>query len=183
MEWRQADPAAIEAEIDHIRSLGLEQLRARWRATFGLAPPRAPTKDLIARMITYRLQEEAFGGLDPQTVRLLDRLAQGKKSEVGRRLKPGTVIVREYGGEQHTVTVVPDGFLWREATYSSLSVIAKAITGTAWNGPRFFGLRKKQDTADGSSSTPEGDPIHGLKPKRSSARASVRANVARRPHG
>src|SRR5207237_7052991 len=72
----------------------------------------------------------------------LDRLARGDKpNELNRRLKPGTVLVREYSGERHTVTVVPNGFLWKDATYSSLSTIARAITGTAWNGPRFFGLR------------------------------------------
>jgi hypothetical protein len=139
------DPAAIEAEIEHIRSLGLEELRKRWRMTFGSLPPRALTKDLIARMIAYRLQEEAFGGLDKATIKLLDRLARGEKPELNRRLKPGTVLVREYRGERHTVTVASDGFVWRDTTYSSLSTIARAITGTAWNGPRFFGLRAAQD--------------------------------------
>jgi hypothetical protein len=138
-------PAAIEAEIDRIRSLGLDALRNRWRMTFGAPPPPALTKDLIARMIAYRIQEEAFGGLDRATVRLLDRLGRGQKAELGRRLKAGTVLVREYQGERHTVTVVPDGFLWRDATYSSLSTIARTITGTAWNGPRFFGLRVVRD--------------------------------------
>ena len=58
-----------------------------------------------------------------------------------RRLKVGTVLVREYQGERHTVTVVGDGYVWRDATYASLSTIARAITGTAWSGPRFFGVR------------------------------------------
>jgi Protein of unknown function (DUF2924) len=58
-----------------------------------------------------------------------------------RRLKPGTVLLREYQGERHTLTVVPNGYLWRETTYSSLSTIARAITGTTWSGPRLFGLR------------------------------------------
>jgi Protein of unknown function (DUF2924) len=62
-------------------------------------------------MITYRLQEEAFGGLDRATVKLLDRLARGETSELNRRLKAGTVLVREYRGERHTVTVVPGGFV------------------------------------------------------------------------
>ena len=62
-------------------------------------------------------------------------------TEVKRRLKTGTVLVREYQGERHTVTVAPDGFVWQAATYGSLSTIARAITGTAWGGPRFFGLR------------------------------------------
>src|SRR4051794_1944997 len=79
-------------------------------------------------------------------IKFLERLARGERpSELNRRLKAGTVLIREYQGERHTVTVVPDGFLWREATYSSLSTIAKAITGTAWNGPRFFGLRVPGD--------------------------------------
>jgi Protein of unknown function (DUF2924) len=90
----------------------------------------------------YRIQEEAFGGLDRETRKLLDRLAKGEKpNDLGRRLKAGTVLLREYQGERHTVTVVSNGFLWREKTYSSLSSIAEAITGTNWNGPRFFGLR------------------------------------------
>jgi len=137
------DLEAIEAEIDQIRSLGLDALRARWRSIFGVVPPKGLTKDLIARMIAYRIQEEAFGGLDRATIKLLDGLVRGGKSaaEIKRRLKPGTVLVREYQGERHTVTVAPDGFVWRETTYASLSTIARAITGTAWNGPRFFGLR------------------------------------------
>ena len=143
---QRADPATIEAEIERIRSLGVDELRKQWRMTFGSIPPRALTKDLIARMITYRLQDEAFGGLDRATVKLLDRLARGEKPELNRRLKAGTVLVREYRGERHTVTVVPDGFVWRDTTYGSLSTIARAITGTAWNGPRFFGLARRNGT-------------------------------------
>jgi len=143
---QRADPAAIEAEIERIRSLGVDELRKQWRMTFGSIPPRALTKDLIARMITYRLQEEAFGGLDRATIKLLDRLARGGKAELNRRLKAGTVLVREYRGERHTVTVMPDGFVWRDTTYGSLSTIARAITGTAWNGPRFFGLARRNGT-------------------------------------
>jgi hypothetical protein len=158
---QRADPAAIEAEIERIRSLGIDELRKQWRMTFGSIPPRALTKDLIARMITYRLQEEAFGGLDRATVKLLDRLARGEKPDLNRRLKAGTVLVREYRGERHTVTVVPDGFVWRDTTYGSLSTIARAITGTAWSGPRFFGLRVAEGQAsekDGSGSVAR--PIH-----------------------
>jgi hypothetical protein len=142
MDQRTIDPAAIEAEVNQVRSLGIDALRKRWRMMFGAVPPKGLTKDIIARMIAYRIQEEAFGGLDRETVKLLDRLARGEKpNELNRRLKAGTVLVREYQGERHTVTVVPDGFVWQDTTYSSLSTIARTITGTAWNGPRFFGLR------------------------------------------
>jgi hypothetical protein len=62
-------------------------------------------------------------------------------SSLRRQLKPGTVLVREYQGQRHTVTVAPDGFDWQGTTYASLSAIARAITGTAWSGPRFFALQ------------------------------------------
>jgi len=90
----------------------------------------------------WHIQEQALGGLDQDTSRLLDGLARGDKprADPSRRLKPGTVLVREYQGERHTVTVVSDGYMWGEVTYASLSTIARAITGTAWSGPRFFGV-------------------------------------------
>jgi hypothetical protein len=141
MSRRSSDREAIEAEIDRIRSLGLDELRILWRTTFRSSPPPAFSKDLTARFICWHIQEQAFGGLDPQLEKLLDSLGRGDKPTADRRLKPGTVLVREYAGERHTVTVVRDGYIWRESTYSSLSTIARAITGTAWNGPRFFGLR------------------------------------------
>ena len=101
------------------------------------------TKDLMARFICWHIQEQAFGGLDQKTTRLLDGLVRGDKPRADhtRRLRPGTVLVREYQGERHTVTVIGDGYVWRDATYASLSTIARAITGTAWSGPRFFGVR------------------------------------------
>ena len=92
-------------------------------------------------MIAYRLQERAFGGLDRESLRLLHGLARHGGSP-RRRLKPGTVLVRDYQNQRHTVTVVPDGFDWQGTTYASLSAIARAITGTAWSGPRFFALAR-----------------------------------------
>jgi hypothetical protein len=171
---RPVDPAAIEAEVDHIRSLGVVALRQRWRLMFGGPPPAGLTKDIIGRMIAYRIQEETFGGLDRETVKLLDRLARGEKAgtELNRRLKPGTVLVREYQGERHTVTVVPEGFLWLGTTHTSLSTIARAITGTTWNGPRFFGLRVPGAPAVEEPPKPA-EPL-SVKPNRR-GRPSVRA--------
>ena len=145
MVRRPSDREAIEAEIDRVRSLGLDELRTLWRTTFRSPSPPAFSKDLVARFICWHIQEQALGGLDLDTAKLLDGLARGNKPDADRprRLKPGTVLVREYQGERHTVTIVRDGYVWREATYTSLSIIARSITGTAWNGPRFFGLRDK----------------------------------------
>ncbi len=98
---------------------------------------------MLARMVAYRLQEQCLGGLAPGLRKLLDRAAQGS-SDVARRLKIGTTLVREHQGVLHEVKVVAGGFEWQGADYASLSTIARAITGTAWNGPRFFGLRGRQ---------------------------------------
>jgi Protein of unknown function (DUF2924) len=119
MAQRFVDPLAIEAEIDRVRSLGLDELRELWRSTLGAMPPPALTKDLLVRMIAYRIQEQAFGGLDRTTTKLLDELARGNNPDVipKRRLKTGTVLVREYQGQRHTVTIVPDGYVWRETKY------------------------------------------------------------------
>jgi len=141
MRGRSTDPAAIEAEITHLRSLARDALRRHWRVIFGRTPPADLSKDLLRRMIAYRLQERAFGGLDRESLRFLHALARHDGSP-RRRLKPGTVLVRDYQGQRHTVTVVCDGFDWQGATYPSLSAIARAITGTAWSGPRFFALAR-----------------------------------------
>jgi len=139
MRGHSTNPAAIEAEIAHLRSLALDALRRHWRVIFGRTPPADLSKDLLGRMIAYRLQERAFGGLDRESLRFLHGLARHGGSP-RRRLKPGTVLVRDYHGQRHTVTVVCEGFDWQGATYPSLSAIARAITGTAWSGPRFFAL-------------------------------------------
>ncbi|MEJ2378638.1 MAG: DUF2924 domain-containing protein [Pseudolabrys sp.] len=161
MAQPRTDLSAIDGEIDRIRSLGVDALRAEWQATFGRLPPDALTRDLIGRMVAYRIQESAFGGLDRQCRKLLDQVARGENPELGlnRRLKPGAVLVREHQGERHTVTVVPDGFVWREVTYPSLSAIARAITGTAWNGHRFFGLREAGTNMTQVATTPK-DAAH-----------------------
>jgi hypothetical protein len=178
MDQKTQDAAAIEAGIGYIRALGIEALRQRWRLMSGAPPPKGLTKDLIARMIAYRIQCEAYGGLDRETVKLLDRLAcGGKPNDLNRRLKPGNVLVREYQGERHTVTVVPGGFLWQDGTYPSLSAIARAITGTAWNGPRFFGLRVPCAPEAGATTAPKPSPWRAAQsPKR--ARSSASPNGA-----
>src|SRR6266700_7439792 len=99
MRRQRTDPAAIEAEIARIRSLALDALRRRWRAVFGRTPPAALSKDLLGRMIACRLQERAFGGLDRESLRFLDGLAR-RGGSPRRRLKPGTVLVREYAGQR-----------------------------------------------------------------------------------
>jgi hypothetical protein len=142
------DPASIEAEIAHLGSLATDALQRHWRVVFGRTPPADLSKDLLRRMIAWRLQERAFGGLDRESLRFLDRFAR-QGSPPRRQFKPGTVLVRDYQGQRYTVTVAPDGFDWQGTSYRSLSAIARAITGTVWNGPRFFALRRDKATGTG----------------------------------
>ena len=122
--------------------MNIDQLRAIWRERRGEDAPTALSKDLIARAIAYWAQEERLGGLSPRLLRLLASVSK-TGSHRTRHLKVGSVIVREHQGKLHEVTVVPDGFCWQGHVYSSLSTVAQKITGTNWNGPRFFGLRNK----------------------------------------
>src|SRR6266581_7039852 len=109
MRRQRTDPAAIEAEIARIPSLALDALRRRWRVVFGRTPPAALSKDMLGRMIAWRMQERAFGGLDRESLKFLDGLARHGGSP-RRQLKSGTVLVRDYRGQRHTVAVVLDGF-------------------------------------------------------------------------
>jgi Protein of unknown function (DUF2924) len=173
MDRGTTDTAAIEAQVGHVRLLGIDALRQRWRLMSGAAPPKGLTKDIIARMIAYRLQCDAFDGLDRETLKLLDRLASGGKPDgLSRRLKAGTVLVREYQGERHTVTVASGGFLWQGGAYASLSAIARAITGTAWNGPRFFGLRVSSEREARATKSSPPQAAESSKRNRSSIKAS-----------
>ena len=156
----------LEAEIDQIRSLPISEVKALWRQTFKSLPPSALGKDMLGRMICYHLQEKALGGLSRASLRLLDEIGRGGPANKNRQrhLKPGTVLVREYQGERHSVVVASDGFVWREETYASLSTIACLITGTKWNGPKFFGLRVSSGEVD---KTGAGTPS---RPRRSKGR-------------
>jgi hypothetical protein len=108
--------------------------------------------NLLFRMLAYRLQAHHLGDLDGECQRLLDKAASpeaaGKRAVDGSRMttavRPGTILAREWNGQIHRVTVLADGFAWNGKTFPSLSKIALAITGTRWNGPRFFGLRDRQ---------------------------------------
>jgi hypothetical protein len=153
------EAAAIAAEIARIRSLAPDALRRRWRAVFGRKPPAGLGRDVLGRMIAMRIQEQAFGGLDRESLTFLEGLAR-RGVPPRRHLKPGTVLLREYHGQRHTVMVGREGFDWQGTTYPSLSAIARAITGTAWNGPRFFGLQGAGDGAKPKSKSAAGAKHH-----------------------
>ena len=144
--------AQVEAELDRLRSMRIVELRALWRAKFKSEPPKAFGPDLLRRSLAHKIQENAFGGLDPKTARLLNQLiVQHRKTPgkivLARRIKAGAVFVRQWKDQSHRVTVLQDGFAYDGKTYDSLSQIARMITGSRWNGPRFFGLRSGKEEA------------------------------------
>ncbi|MDB5651142.1 MAG: putative bacteriophage-related protein [Hyphomicrobiales bacterium] len=144
-------PAAIEDEIGQLRGLDLESLRARWRTLTGRRVAAHVPKSLLLRMLAYRMQANLFGDLDAATIRFLDRVATDRSLQGtgslpqpdSDRVRAGALLVREWEGVSHRVTALAEGYAWNGTTYRSLSEVARAITGTRWNGPRFFGLRDR----------------------------------------
>jgi hypothetical protein len=178
---------SVEAVIMRIGAMKIDELRSLWRETFGAGPPTAFSKEFLARAIAYRLQEDAYGGLKAPMLRLLRAMAR-PEGATPRRVKVGSVIVREHKGLVHEVMVVPEGFCWRGQTFDSLSTIAKRITGVSWSGPRFFGLRVKKDqTAEGVQPGGfEAPPTQGASPgsrassKQRSPRSGRRSSIQTR---
>jgi Protein of unknown function (DUF2924) len=140
---------------DNLSSLGIEELTAKWRRHRKDNPPDHLPKSALARLLEYYLQVERHGGLSKKAVAYLNAverdLREGRRPEtpypVSQRLKPGSELVREHEGFHHRVMVMEEGFAWNGKAFKSLSAVAKAITGTNWNGNRFFGLNAKGNSA------------------------------------
>ena len=138
---------AILTQVAALPAMPTDKLKAMWRELTGTEPPPYNRTFLVKRL-AYRLQELAFGGLSSQAERRLDDLADeldGKKKPRPKDMTApiaGTKLIREWQGVQHEVTALAEGFEWQGRRYQSLSAVARAITGTRWNGPLFFGLRK-----------------------------------------
>ena len=146
----------IEDEIALLRDFDLKALRARWQNEFARAAPEHLTRYLLFRILAYRIQADRLGDLDAETNKVLAQAARrnGRPSDVARGLAeldqrrsappPGAVLVREWDQKSHRIMVLQDGFAWNGKIFASLSQVALAITGTKWNGPRFFGLRDRR---------------------------------------
>jgi hypothetical protein len=143
-------PDRLEADLARLASLDQTSLSRRWRMVFGRAAPEHLSRPLLHRMLAYRVQADALGDLDRDTIRMLARLGSGQGGNIpppeSPGTKPGTLLVREWQGVLQRVMMMEQGFAWNGETYDSLTKVAFAITGTAWNGPRFFGLRQKKST-------------------------------------
>lgn len=152
-----SDVRSIDAEIARLRDLSIGELRARWRTVFKRRAPAPLPRHLLFRTLAYRLQADQFGDLGRDAIDVLDRSASpdtaGQRAVARQRqhadIRPGTILGREWKGRMQRVTVLAHGFAWNGKTYRSLSKVAVAITGTNWNGPKFFGVRDKQKKAPG----------------------------------
>lgn len=142
----------IPARLAALKTTSTPELKAQWRELFESEPPPFNRRYLESRL-AYRIQELAYGGLKPSTVRKLEKLGEqldgGDRKKSGMRAdrdRPiiGTRLIREWQGDEHVVTVTADGFEWQGRPYKSLSAIARAITGTRWNGWVFFGLKSRR---------------------------------------
>lgn len=143
----------VEAEIERLQGRNVHDLREYWTRRFRKSPPPIRSADILFRLIAWRLQVEAFGGFDPATKTLIARLIRMKETRGAlprstlNPLRAGSVLVREWRGVVHRVVVMESGFEHQGKHYPTLTKVARAITGTHWSGPRFFGLEQQAGTS------------------------------------
>ena len=141
----------ILARLATLKAMSVNDLKSEWQALFD-APAPNNSRSFLEGRLAYRIQELTYGGPDRQTRRMLDLLADEvdgtltRKAQIADPRNPvvGTKLIREWDGIAHAVTVLKEGFEWDGRRYKSLSAVARAITGTRWNGYRFFGLRERK---------------------------------------
>src|SRR6202022_1310955 len=158
MAARQTD-ASREA-LSRLPKLDISELREEWRRLYETDASPHLSRELLIRAVAHRTQEAALGGLRPELQRQLRHIAQEVKQtgEGARRfrpqLKPGTRLMREWQGRTYEVVVLDDGFSWQGTRGNSLSAIARKITGTAWSGPLFFGVKRDRLVSRRASPAP-----------------------------
>ena len=184
-----------------LKALTAQGLRLQWRNHLGGVPPAHLPRWLLMNLLAYRIQAAALGGLDKATLSVIHQprgaapesscggpfATRAASTRDGIALKPGALLAREWRGKLERVTVLDKGFAWNGKTYGSLSQIAKTITGTNWNGHRFFGLRTPKPESLGSATTrrqdgaalsePDGAPVG---PDPSNAPSSAAEDAGRR---
>jgi hypothetical protein len=159
-EGASALDLATTEKLHGLQSFGYYDLLEEWRRLFRAQPPKRIGRDLLILGISWKIQEQAYGGHRPTTKRRLNELWNmiARDGDVTRdrveRLKPGAKLVREWRNQTHTVIVLDDSFEWQGKQWRSLTAIARAITGTHWSGPRFFAL------TDNEIRSPETDAAH-----------------------
>ena len=157
---------ASREALARLPKLDIHELREEWRRLYKADVSPHLSRELLIRAVAYRMQEVAVGGLRPERLRQLRQIAQELKENRHARmplraqLKPGTRLMRELQGRTYEVVVLDDGFSWQGTRCKSLSAIARKITGTAWSGPLFFGLKPNRSASRRSSQAPL--PVRGM---------------------
>ena len=139
----------LDATIRELADLPRPDLTERWRQLYRAAPPKGISRPLLIRAVAYGMQVKRTGGLKPAVRRKLRKMVDGGSAGAAANVKPakftpGMRLIREWNGSSHVVEAVDGGFVWNGKRYSSLSAVARAITGARWSGPRFFGLESGQ---------------------------------------
>jgi hypothetical protein len=141
----------VLSRLAALKTMSVNELKADWEKLIGTAAPNN-SRGFLELRIAYRIQELTYGGPDRETRRMLDLLADEveghnrRKHQIADPRNPvvGTKLIREWDGVEHTIIVLKDGFDWQGRRFKSLSAVAREITGTRWNGYRFFGLRERK---------------------------------------
>jgi hypothetical protein len=149
-QFVEIDP--VETLLANLERMGVSELRTLWKTRFRHRLAALSTPDILRRLIAWKIQVQAYGGLNPETLRHLKSLIRrGEKHKSGDAqvsslisLRPGTILVREWRGVEHRVLVLETGFAYRDRNFASLSHVARHISGTHWSGPRFFDLEPQQ---------------------------------------
>jgi len=147
----------IRCAIAALADLTIDELKERWRSIYNCAPPGRSSKKLLVSAIAYRMQERVLGGLKPSVRTMLERVSENPTAGLVPPLRSvskastGTVLIRDWRGQSHQVTVLERGVAYRQKNYRSLSQVARVITGTRWSGPRFFGLRGRSKEESGGT--------------------------------
>ena len=134
----------LERQITALSSRPRPELVEEWIRIYGTRPPKYIKRGLIERAISWHMQAKVYGGLKPEIRKYLLKVAEADAAKVKQQIsvpaqfRPGMRLLREWNGRTHTVDVLDKGFAWNGKLYSSLSPIARAITGARWSGPRFF---------------------------------------------
>ena len=150
-----------EEALSRLLTLDIGELRQQWRGLYKTEAPRHLSRELLVRAVAFRMQEIALGGLRPEPQRQLRQIAMELKQtgEAAKRFRPqlkiGTRLIREWQGRAYEVVVLDDGLSWQGTHYRSLSAIARQITGTAWSGPLFFGLKPNRPATRRPSPVPD----------------------------
>ena len=161
------DATTCREALSRLSTLEIGELRQQWRALYKAEASPHLSRELLVRAVAYRMQEVALRGLGPARQRQLRQIAQQFKQTGAANtpprpeLKPGTRLIREWQGRTYDVLALDDGFSWQNTQYRSLSAIARKITGTAWSGPLFFGLKPNRPVNRRSSEPayPTGNPM------------------------